>query len=222
MPRVARRQMDASVFLIVQKSHLKLFRSNQDRSQFLSYLKEAKLKYQFACYGFSLCDDDRFGLIIHVKHQTISKIMQSLMIAYAKYYTSDEPLYKERYKSYPIYNEIDMANAFNQLHQTDSPYASLCYYNGTREDSIQLIDYYTKQPFDLKPVNKTPLPDKVVALCNEHHCTSEEIKKNKTLRNQCILEIYRETGCSLKDLSILFEISTSMVSKIIKNEANQL
>ncbi len=222
MPRMARNKIASNVFLIVQKSELQLFRNDLDRKQFLSLLKETKSKYQFACYGFSLCDADRFGLIIHVKHQTISKIMQSLMIAYAKYYASDEKLYKERYKSYPIKNQADMAKAFDQLHQKDSPYASLCYYKGAREDSMQLIDYYTNQPFDIKPLQKLEIPEKIKLLCDDHHCTREDIKNNKELRNQCILEIYRETGCSLKDLANLFEISPSMVSKIIKFEANQL
>lgn len=222
MPRIARNKISSSVFLVIQKSNLKLFRDDFDRKQFLSILKETKSKYQFACYGFSLCDDCQFGLIIHVKHQTISKIMQSLMIAYAKYYNSDEKLYKERYKSYPIKNQADMSQSFEMLHQKDSPYASLCYYRGTREDSIQLIDYYTNQPFEITPLQKLDISDKVKALCDDHHCTRDDIKNNKELRNQCILEIYRETGCSLKDLALLFEISPSMVSKIIKSEANQL
>ncbi len=222
MARIARNKIQSSVYLIIQKSELKLFRDNQDRQQFLTLLKESKSKYQFACYGFSLCDDNQFGLIIHVKHQTISKIMQSLMIAYAKYYNSPERLYKERYKSYPIKNREEMDNAFNKLHQKDSPYASLCYYKGTREDSIQLIDYYTNQPFEIEPKIKLEIPDKIKALCNDHHCTREDIKSNKELRNQCILEIYRETGCNLKDLAQLFDISPSMVSKIIKHEAKQL
>lgn len=222
MPRIARNKISSSVFLVIQKSELKLFRDDLDRKQFLILLKETKLKYQFACYGFSLCDDFQFGLIIHVKHQTISKIMQSLMIAYAKYYDSREKLYKERYKSYPIYNAGDMSKAFDQLHQKDSEYASLCYYKGAREDSIQLIDYYTNQPFEIKPQTNLRIPDKIKSLCNDYHCTSEHIKQNKELRNKCILEIYRETGCSLQDLSLLFEITPSMVSKIIKIEAKQL
>lgn len=222
MPRIARNKISSSVFLIIQKSDLQLFRNDQDRKQFLLLLKEAKSKYQFACYGFSLCESDRFGLIIHVKHQTISKIMQSLMIAYAKYYASDEKLYKERYKSLPILTPEDMTKAFDQLHQKDSPYTSLCYYRGTREDSIQLIDYYTHQPFDLKPIQKLEIPEKIKLLCENHQCTRDDIMQNKALRNQCILEIYRETGCSLKDLANLFDISPSMVSKIIKLEANQL
>lgn len=222
MPRIARNKISSSVFLVIQKSNLKLFRDDFDRKQFLALLKETKSKYQFACYGFSLCDDFQFGLIIHVKHQSISKIMQSLMIAYAKYYNSAEKLYKERYKSYPIQSQSDMNKAFDQLHQTDSPYASLCYYRGTREDSIQLIDYYSNQTFDVKPITKLEIPDKIQALCKDNHCTKEDIKANKELRNQCILEIYRETGCSLKELATLFDITPSMVSKIIKSEANQL
>jgi len=51
---------------------------------------------------------------------------------------------------------------------------------------------------------------------NAKGCSSEKLNKDKTLRNQCIAEFRKTTNCSLKTIGLLFDISESSVSKILK------
>ena len=52
---------------------------------------------------------------------------------------------------------------------------------------------------------------------NEHDCTFDDVVSNKSLRDQCVLNLYQTTMCSLKDIGTLFlGLDQSTISKIIK------
>src|SRR5690606_16119156 len=115
MARVARKELNTTLYHVIQQSSNAIFRHNEDRIKFLSIVEEAKSKYQFNCYGFSICLNDKFELIIHVRHQSISKIMQSILISYSKYYDRSLTLFPTRYKSIALYSYDDIKKALNTL-----------------------------------------------------------------------------------------------------------
>ena len=222
MPRVARKTQKTTLYHIIQQSPFLLFRDNQDRMKFLSIVEASKSKYQFNCYGFSICLDQRFELIIHVKHQSISKIMQSILISYSKYVNASDPLFPNRYKSIPLYNYPDVIKALDTLNTgiLDKK-ASLCFYSSDKDQSYKLIDFFSKDSIYITD-NQTSIPvdESFKLFLTEHGCCKDDLNSNQALRNQCILKLYRESGCTIKTISNLFNVSPSLISKILKKEAN--
>lgn len=223
MPRKARNTQNTSIFHIIQKSPFIIFRNNDDRLFFLKELEIAKKKYQFNCYGFSICQNNQFELIIHVMHQSLSKIMQSVLIAYSKYYGQAVTLFPNRFVSYPLQNDTDIDNKLRSFSSgVDQANASLCLYLG-KEHSYRLIDFFTKTSIDSNMKKQVkPLDSALKDFLTKHDCLKHDLKQDLNLRNHCLIKLYQETNCTLKSLSIMFDLSVSTISKILKNQANQL
>lgn len=221
MPRVARNQLKTNLFHIIQQSPLTIFRNQEDRVMFVDIVKKAKRKYQFNCYGFSCCLDQKFELILHVKYQSISKIMQTILISYAKYYDESKTLFPNRYKSIALHDEKVITHALSAIN-SDIGYSkmSLCHYASQRDTSYKLIDFFTKDSiFVLNPLKTLNLDDTFSQYLVQHGCDEQTLLSNSTLRNQCILKLYQTTGCTLKDIANRFNLSVSMISKILNNKA---
>lgn len=222
MPRVARKAQNTTLYHIIQQSPVVLFRDNTDRKKFLSIVDESKAKYQFNCYGFSICLNHKFELIIHVKHQSISKIMQSILISYSKYFDNKTTLFPNRYKSIPLYHYQDVSDALENLNTgLDDSKASLCFYSSEKDQSYKLIDFFTRD--SIKILDDSPKPsveDAFRIFLSENGCCKDDLIQNQDLRNQCILKLYRASGCTIKTISNLFNVSPSLISKILKKEAN--
>lgn len=222
MPRIPRNTQNSTIFHIIQQTDKALFRNHDDRAKFLEIVEQTKSKYQFYCYGFSCCMDHRFELVIQVVHQSISKIMQSILISYSKYYKQDITLFPKRYQSVPLFSYLDVIGALERLNQgMANPKTSLCFYTSTKDTSYKLIDFFTKTSISIETLTKPLSLDSSFKLfLEENGCDKLELMDDIGLRNQCILKMYRDSGCTIKKLSDFFSISPSMISKILKKEAN--
>lgn len=219
MPRIARSNYHTTLYHIIQKSPVQLFRNVKDRKAFIEILKEAKALFQFNCYGFSCCLDDKFELIIHVKYQSISKIMQSILISYAKYYQNQTTLFPRRYQSIPLYSPKEVSLALENINE-ELGEQSLCHFIGMKDDSYKVIDFFSNETTELDfEVRKASFEEVISSYIETNGCDESKIHSDISLRNACIKKLYQDTGCTLKEIAKKFELSPSMVSKILKDKA---
>ena len=221
MPRQARHLDNSTLLLITQKSESDLFRNNHDRDEMMDIMRSAKNKYGFECYGYCLLDDRQFKLILDTKGRNISTIMSSVLVAYANYRQAEGKLFKGRFHSKALHNQAELQEAMALIHKkTNSQYNSYCFHNNQsplpQQFSINLdTDSVAFGEID-STLNLEEAQLKLQSWMQAKGCNLDKLKKDKTLRNQCIMEFRKTTNCSLKTIGLLFEISESSVSKIVK------
>ncbi|HAO61751.1 MAG TPA: hypothetical protein DCQ90_07515 [Erysipelotrichaceae bacterium] len=221
MARKARKLQDCNLFSVTQTSGPILFRDATDRDMFLSILRQAKTQFGFELFAYCLLDDHRFRLLIDTHGKNISSILQSISVAYTNYRKADERLFPRRFKSVPlrciedVQEEIDSINTESQ-----NPFNSYCLYC---EDAVFHPDFalkFTQDRFEIQkrmdPINDEEALKLLEEWICQTGCDQEKIKKDKTLRNQCIAEFRKKTDLSLKQLGRLFDVTESTVSKILK------
>lgn len=223
MARVARSKHPSSILSVVQKTDVQCFRDDQDRDKFIDILQKAQNTYQFQCYAFCLLNDHAFRLIIDTKGRSISKIMQSITIAYAMYRQSATKLFPQRFKSKPLLNQSDILQEIGNINQkTSTRYNSYCIYHEKLSSDLDFMSLILPHSFKITTETAQSMSDEeVIVKVNEYlqnnQCSLEELKRDKHKRNLCLLELRRSLPCSLKQLGIAFGgLSESTVSKILK------
>ena len=219
MARQPRKTQKTTVFSIKQSAEVPIFRDKSDRSVFVDILESSKEKFGFDLYGYCLLDEDSFWLIINTKNRSIASIMQSISISYALYRDDVKQLFKRRYKSEPIY-DIDALNETMEILMSDSRYETCvyCFY-----DPIQNAPYpfITDVSDHLKIEKKYPKKTDMDTLSQyiESHVQevygSLDILSDLNIRNDVIKHVYTYLNVTQTQISEYFEISNSLVSKIL-------
>ncbi|NLA79055.1 MAG: hypothetical protein GX845_05915 [Erysipelothrix sp.] len=224
MARVPRQTLKTNVFLIEQHSSDEIFTSNDDRNVFIDLLKQAQNQFLIDIYAYCLLDKHRFKLIVNTHKQSISKVMQSLIISYTAYRKCEGTLFPQRFKSTPLYNRDEVLAHIQAIHkQSNSIYNSFCVINNIIKHDLDWISDIKTQAITFKKQHQAPLSDEELkTLCqtimDTYDCDFETLKQDKALRNQCIVRLRQESNCTLKQLGELFGgLSESTISKIIKN-----
>ncbi|MFA5363151.1 MAG: transposase [Candidatus Omnitrophota bacterium] len=105
MPRFPRVYFEGALYYITTKAdyNLKLFRDDDDRLRYLSFISEYKKLYNFKLYSFALTPQESFLLIEPSFEFTISQIMHDVNANYTKYYNKKYGkkghLFEERFKA---------------------------------------------------------------------------------------------------------------------------
>lgn len=223
MARKARKEFKTNVFSIVQQSNEKVFTDDHDRRAFIKILEQTQFKFGFLVYAYCLLDDYRFKLIIDVKKQSISRIMQSLVVSFTHYRNSHNKLFPQRFKSKPLYSKEEVMAEINNINmKTNSIFNSYCMVNKSLNQTFNWLTPIDNQPIEFiestEPTTDQQLQNMLVDFLKQHDCDMVKIKINKELRNQCILRLRQQSNCSLKQIGILLGgLSESTISKIIKN-----
>lgn len=221
MARKARNKDITTLCSVTQRSNTDLFRDDQDRNAMLSIMKQAQEMFGYECYAYCLLDDHIFKMIIDTKGRSISTIMSSILMAYSSYRKYDGKLFLGRFSSVALHSEAQLEQEIQSIQkQTESPFNSFCFHclEAKRPDHFTI---------NLEPHNITigsidstlsydEAAQKLESWMKQKGCDPVTMRKNKDMRNQCILEFRRTTNCSLKTLGQLFSISESSVSKILK------
>lgn len=215
MPRTARSNHNASVLLVTQSSLQPMFESNEDRDHFLAMLNISKRKFEFEIFAYCLLSDYSFELLVRTPHMNISKIMSSLLITYTNYKKPQGKLFTQRFKSKPISSLNDLELILNAVNKpAQSPYNSYCVYHKLTTSPLALLTTYDDACFecDVKSVQ-----DQLNEFLHEHECSFEDVMANKSLRDECVFNLYQTTVCSLKEIGELFlGLDQSTISKIVK------
>lgn len=223
MARKARKDLNTNVFSITQQANKKVFETDNDRDVFIELIEQTQKKFDFLVYAYCLLDDYSFKLIINAKKQSISKIMQSLIVSYMHHRKNETKLFYQRFKSKPLYTKEEViAEIHNVNVRSKTIYNSYCVVNNTLSHSIDWLTSVDEQPIDFiksaTPASEHQLQNMVDDFLKEHNCDMMKIKDDKKLRNECIVRLRKQTNCSLKQIGyILGGLSESTISKILKN-----
>jgi hypothetical protein len=220
MPRTARSNSNASVILITQTSYQPMFEHNDDRDHFLAMLNIAKQKFQFEVFAYCLLNDQSFELLLRTPHMNISKIMSSLLISYTNYKKPQGKLFIQRFKSKPITCLDELTSILQKVNKpAQSPYNSYCVYHQLMTSPLNLLTNFDESCFEC---DVRTLEDQLNSFLSEHECSFDEVIANKSLRDQCVFNLYQTTMCSLKDIGELFlGLDQSTISKIIKKSLQE-
>ncbi|KAF0223547.1 MAG: hypothetical protein FD133_1687 [Erysipelotrichaceae bacterium] len=220
MARKARNKDITTLLSVTQKSNSDLFRDDQDRNAMLSIMKQTQAMFGYECFAYCLLDDHIFKMIINTKGRSISAIMSSILMAYSSYRKYEGRLFSGRFTSVALYNETQLEQEIQSIQkQTESPFNSFCFHclEAKRPDhfTINLDPHNIKIGSIDSALSLDEAKLKLESWMKQKGCDPTMMKKNKDMRNQCILEFRRTTNCSLKILGELFFISESSVSKIL-------
>ncbi|ERI93623.1 hypothetical protein HMPREF1982_01605 [Clostridiales bacterium oral taxon 876 str. F0540] len=157
MPRAARKKSEEAIYHIMARSisEVDLFKSEDDKKQYMKILKEYQIVYNFRVYAYCLMDN-HVHLIIDSNGADISKIMHCINFKYANYFNNIHKrhghLFQDRFKSKIVENNRYLISLSAYIHNNplDIPkyksqpekyiYSSLAIYLGLRKDEFNLVD----------------------------------------------------------------------------------
>jgi len=244
MARQARDKTTFGTYYIHQHSNATrhLFKDDKDREKFLSILEKTKSKFDFKLYAYCLKDSDAYHLILFDNGGDISKIMKSINISYAMYAKSDQPLFKDRYKSTRLNDLQAFTNTTQALKESSgsSPWNGYCLGSNNEITPHSLLDPMAfsnlvdglannKNIEALNPEEMPLCPDspnciecmdeaesKLEERCSQKGMSVAEMLNDKTVRNQLIRHIRQNSTLSLKNIGVLFGgLSESTICKIL-------
>lgn len=222
MARKARVKDHFGIYYVTQNSSgcRPLFITDEDRNYFIDILQRVVNKFQCKVYEYCVQNDDTYHLIIDVNGGDLSKIMKSINIPYAMYATCEGKLFKDRYKSQPIYNEEELTVIRDRI----------------KEQAMEQGGYSSFCISEIAPCITSPIGECencIQSMDEAYHHIGEEaarlhvdvgvLLKDKQSRNQLIREIRRNSTLSLKSIGEIFGgLSESTVCKILnKNDESK-
>ena len=122
MPRVARKISISKVYHIILRGNDRqdIFFEEQDYRKFLKLVNNAKEKYQYEIYTYCLMTN-HVHLIVYDKNNQISKIMQSMEVAYSSYfakkYGKEGHLFQNRFLSKNVESKEYLYRLCKYIHQ---------------------------------------------------------------------------------------------------------
>ncbi|WP_027307630.1 transposase [Caloramator sp. ALD01] len=157
MPRMAREKSYDSIYHIMVKSisEVNLFKDDEDKINYLNYMKKAQEQFEFIVYSYCLMDNHAH-FIIDANGADISKIMHFINYKYAmcfnKRHKRHGHLFQDRFKSKIVKSErylfaLTAYVHFNATaikgyedHPEEYSFSSLAIYLGLKKDNFDLID----------------------------------------------------------------------------------
>lgn len=214
MARKARKTLDSHLVFVTQDSPYVVFRDDRDREAFLHLIEKAQNQYKCEVLAFCCADKEGFQLVLDTKGANISRIMQSISIAYAMYRKSENRLFEKRYKSYPLYSMDRLKEVIKEVGLKNPRFAGCCFMKDEHHPWLKTIN------LDLSCFDsvQTKLDSKhyLKIFLEQNRLNLSELNQNKAMRNQAIFEMRQNSNCTLKCLAETFDLSESNVSKILK------
>lgn len=216
MARRARVKCEDGVFYIRQCSceDQNLFRDDEDRRGFLHLLEQSSQLFAFDILFYCVLDPDAYHLVLKLNGSDLSKIMKSLNISYLKYRKLNTQLYRDRYKSQMIYDDValdDLIQTLRMTRQSEGQWSQFC---GSPKSAIPCGSCITS----IEEAGQW-----LEEMCLEAGITTKDLKSQKSHRNAWILELRQRSTLSLKEMGHVFGgLSESTVCKIIKAPAVEI
>ncbi len=122
MPRNNRKYSHSKIYHVMIRGINKkeIFYDDSDRKKFIKILKNTKEKYDYKIYAYCLMNN-HVHILIFDFHNKLSKIMQSITIAYALYFNKKYDrvghLFQNRFKSKCVENDLYLKNLVRYIHQ---------------------------------------------------------------------------------------------------------
>lgn len=122
MPRVARKKSHTKVYHVILRGNDRkdIFFDDQDYAKFINEIINTKEKYKYEIYAYCLMTN-HVHIVIYDKDDKISKIMQSLEIAYSSYFSKKYEkvghLFQNRFLSKEVETREYLMSVCRYIHQ---------------------------------------------------------------------------------------------------------
>lgn len=122
MPRIARKNYNTSFFHIMVQGIRKeyVFNEKEDMKMYCSLIYNKMKKCKVKIIAYCIMNNHAHLLVYTDKIENLSKYMQVINTTYAMYYNKKHKktgyVFKNRYKSEPIYNEQHLNNCIKYIH----------------------------------------------------------------------------------------------------------
>jgi DNA-binding transcriptional regulator YiaG/REP element-mobilizing transposase RayT len=222
MARSARNTLQSNLVLVTQNCNGVLYRDDEDREFFLALLKKVQMNFNCHILAFCCNESDRFQIILDTQGARISKIIQSLTIAYSIHRKSDIKLFTQRFKTKAIFSEAQLKEVIQEIQKDRKDYAACCMMSETMAKYEWMKPYNQALFIQIEQTKQTLTKEDLVqllnSLLNELHIENSEFKRNKPLRNEWIKQLRQKYNCNLNSLADVLDLSESTISKIINTE----
>ena len=243
MPRKQRIYLKTNFFHVINQGVNReyIFNNDINKKQFIKLLFDNKDKYDIDIISFAIMDNHFHLLIYAEKIEELSQYMKKVNGIYAMTYNKTNnrvgPVFRERFKSQPIYDERYLFQCILYIHR-----------NPIKAGITSNIDEYefaSTTQYSLKKVTKilnrnmtiTEYDEKQDFLEVEREMTEEEVKniinkiklqikkemnidlidkKNRNVTIRLVDEIRKNTGITMERIANYLGISKSMVYRCIK------
>ncbi|WBW99094.1 transposase [Oceanirhabdus sp. W0125-5] len=156
MPRKARQKSYNAIYHIMARSitEVDLYKDNEDKEVYLSYIKKYQKLYRFKVYAYCLMDN-HVHIMIDANGSDISRVMHGINSSYVRYFNKKHKrhghLFQDRFKSKMVLDNKYLCALSLYIHNNpidipkykDSPekyyFSSLAVYFGERKDPFGLI-----------------------------------------------------------------------------------
>jgi REP element-mobilizing transposase RayT len=122
MPRLARKDLKTSFFhIIVQGMNREyIFERKEDIEKYLYLLKLNNETEKFKILAYCIMNNHAHILVHTVDISEMSKVMQKVNTSYARFYNREKKrvgyVFRDRYFTQPIFNEIQLFNCISYIH----------------------------------------------------------------------------------------------------------
>lgn len=221
MARSARNTLQSNLVLVTQICNGILYRDDQDREFFLALLKKVQINFNCHILAFCCNESDRFQIIIDTQGTNISKLIQSLTIAYSIHRKSDIKLFTQRFKTRAIFSEVQLKEVIQEIQKDRKDYAACCMMSETMAKYAWMKPYnqtlFIQIEQNKQTLNRDELQNILHEMLKDKNIELIEFKRNRTLRNEWIKQLRQKYDCNLKCLADVLELSESSISKVINS-----
>ena len=249
MPRNARENIETNyIHLIVQGINREyIFEKEEYKEEFIKIIGEKTKETEIEILAYCIMDNHAHLLIYYEELEKLSKIMQKINTTYAIRYNKANNrkgyVFRDRFYTQPILNEIQLYNCLVYIHQNpvkagkclrmqDYVYSSYNdYTKGKRligEKSIKLVfgseEKYIKQ-FNVVHERVKEIEDIKDVIDYEYNIEDiikkyvkrieGKLEENEIEFGKLLLEIREKCGISLRKMSKIFNINKDKINKYI-------
>ena len=250
MPRIARRDYNTSFFHVMVQGIRKefVFNDKEDMECYLELIYIYMKKYKVKIISYCMMNNHMHLLVYVDKIESLSKFMKGINTKYAmhynKRYKKDGYVFRNRYKSEPIFNVIHLNNCINYIHnnpvaagicktQGEFEYSSYNEYKTNKGKIIktsrnifpeieilykeQVEDIERKYSFiDYEEEKEYKDKQEVISkYIKENKIRKEEIKNNKEKLKEIIIKLREECKITHQEIAEEMGIERTRVTKII-------
>lgn len=183
MPRTARELNEKQIYHIIIRGINKqnIFLEDIDRKTYLKYLKSVKEKIDFEIYAYCLMDN-HIHLLIKDSRDSISKIIQSSLVKYSKYFNKKYDrvghLFQNRFVNQNVKDDGYLLRVQKYIHQNPE-IVGICKTNKYKWSSFK--EYICEENLCNTKI--------ILNLFNENFSEAKDLFKNYTLKNKRKIQI---------------------------------
>lgn len=203
---------------------IELFADQADRKEFLDIILKTGEKNNFQIMSYCISEPDCYDLIIDANGCDISKVMKEINIRYSIYKKCEGCLFKDRFQSELLSSSITALDPtpitdFSSCKEFLRCMSEMTVVSETSFESIpgsleQAYERGRQERIETVEEAREHVEERLDALAMDW----QQLKKDKSLRNQLILQMKACSTLTLREIGEVFGgLSESTVSKLVNS-----